>query len=954
MPDRLDATTVDAFLALIGESPDVRAALDATDFDPDPRLLPALKGEIDRLIHADLTKASRVADAAAWAADRLGDTVSRAFADATRARLLHARSRYREAEPLYADAADTLKSARRGLDAAALAKHRVEALMMLGRYDEAFALARSARRTLRSSGASRLLAEHETNVGNLYFYLDRHQDALRCYDRASRVFSELSDGARLAYIDNNRAAVLFQLDRVHEARELYARSASALWKFGIPSLAIQAEVALAYIEYLSGHYHEALRRFQAAKDSGHVTEASTAEAFTDLDLAEIYLHLNAFPEAADSAHRAADVFSDAGMLRDLGTAKRFAAAAAAGVGDVDGAAAHLGEVIRLYDEAGHVVQAAAARLDLADVECGRSNWHTGGEFARDAAVVFDRAGLVLRARRAKIVEGWAALGADDLGLAARIARSVLRRADRDDADAIRYQCHAILGNVYARRRRAPEALAAFRLAIEAVERLRARIIVDQFKSSFLEDKVELYENAVGLCLEAGGPDLVEEAFRTLELAKSRSLSDLLSEYLRECLPGDESGRTARERFKRLVDELAWRRAVRDSKENAEPGTDGVRRHTRRLDREIGEFEVRVADAFRRLQVQDARFAELHSPRVVEPSELCALVGEGECVVEYAVAGGSVSAIVATNRGMRAVRDIARASDVFALLDGVRFQLDKFTFGREYAAREITHLRRGADHYLSRLYDALVRPLADLVDGRDLVVIPHGRLHYVPFHALYDGDRYLIDKAAVSYAPSATVFALCCGMPIGRNGSVLVCGVADASAPEIDRELSTLRALFPDATILSGASATRDAVATLSADREVVHIASHARFRGDNPMLSSLQLADGDFTFYDVLTLRLSADLVVLSGCNTGMIAVGAGDELLGLMRGFLYAGAPTLVLSMWSADDATTAELMRSFYEALRSGATKREALRAAQRAGIRRWSHPYYWAPFMLMGRAV
>jgi tetratricopeptide (TPR) repeat protein len=954
MPDRLDARSVGELIAVIGESLDVRATLDASALEPDPQLLPALKLEIDRLIHADLTQASRVADAAAWAAERLGDDVSRAFADATQARLLHARSQFKEAEPLYAGAADALKSARRGLDAAALAKHRVEALMMLGRYDEAFALARRARRTLRTRGERRLLAEHDTNIGNLYYYLDRHQDALRYYERAAEVFEELSDDARLAYIDFNRAAVLFQLDRVRESRALYERSADAFVRVGSSSLAILAELAIAYIEYLTGHYHEALRRFQAAKESGNVPESTSTDAFTNLDLAEVYLHLNAFPEAADAARRASEFFTEANAPRDLGTAKRFAGAAAAGLGDVEMAARLFDEVARLYDGFGQTVQAAAARLDLAEVELGRKNWRIAADIARDASVVFERTGLAIRSRRARVVEARAALGAGDLVRAARLARATLKRAERGGVDAVRYHCHAILGAIHALKGQRTEALVELRHAIEAVERLRSRIIVDQFKSSFLEDKVELYESAVGLCLEGDGQDFVEEAFRTLELAKSRSLSDLLSEYLRECVPGDDTGRLARERFKRLVDELAWRKSVRDGKDKNGPGTEGVRKHIRKLDREIEDFEALVSDAFRRLQVQDRRFAELHSPRVVEPGELRELVGANEAIVEYVVTRGSLSAIVVTNEGMRAVRDIAQTSEVVAMLDGVRFQLDKFSFGREYAEREIAHLRRGADLYLSKLYDALVRPLEREIAGKDLVIIPHGRLHYVPFHALFDGEQYLIEKHALSYAPSATVFALCTKMPRATTANALVCGVPDASAPEIERELEALRLLYPNAHVLAGPDATRAAVARHALDCGVVHIASHARFRADNPMLSSLQLADGDFTFYDVLALRLSADLVVLSGCNTGMIAVGAGDELHGLMRGFMYAGAPTLVLSMWSADDATTAELMRVFYKELRSGASKRDALRTAQRAGIRKWSHPYYWAPFVLLGRAV
>jgi CHAT domain-containing protein len=108
------------------------------------------------------------------------------------------------------------------------------------------------------------------------------------------------------------------------------------------------------------------------------------------------------------------------------------------------------------------------------------------------------------------------------------------------------------------------------------------------------------------------------------------------------------------------------------------------------------------------------------------------------------------------------------------------------------------------------------------------------------------------------------------------------------------------------------------------------------------------------TFYDVFALPLASPLVVLSGCNTGTVSVGAGDELQGLMRGFFHAGAPSLVVSMWAADDASTASLMGDFYDALREGASARDALAAAQRAALARDPHPYYWASFVLYGRVT
>jgi CHAT domain-containing protein len=117
------------------------------------------------------------------------------------------------------------------------------------------------------------------------------------------------------------------------------------------------------------------------------------------------------------------------------------------------------------------------------------------------------------------------------------------------------------------------------------------------------------------------------------------------------------------------------------------------------------------------------------------------------------------------------------------------------------------------------------------------------------------------------------------------------------------------------------------------------------------MFSFLKLADAQLNFYSLLDLQLNAEMVTLSACHTGVNKVFPGDELHGLMRGFLYAGAPSVVASLWAVSDQSTAELMREMYAAIRQGSTKRAALRRAQLAIKDDYGHPYYWAPFVLMG---
>ncbi len=134
--------------------------------------------------------------------------------------------------------------------------------------------------------------------------------------------------------------------------------------------------------------------------------------------------------------------------------------------------------------------------------------------------------------------------------------------------------------------------------------------------------------------------------------------------------------------------------------------------------------------------------------------------------------------------------------------------------------------------------------------------------------------------------------------------------------------------------------------------DVLHLACHAQFRSDNPLFSSLRLGDGWFTARDAYGLKLNCGLVTLSACETGMNAVAPGDELMGLARGFLSAGSPTVVMSLWTIDDQATTELMVAFYEELARTKSPAAALRSAQMKLLKQRPHPFFWSPFVLVGR--
>jgi CHAT domain-containing protein len=285
---------------------------------------------------------------------------------------------------------------------------------------------------------------------------------------------------------------------------------------------------------------------------------------------------------------------------------------------------------------------------------------------------------------------------------------------------------------------------------------------------------------------------------------------------------------------------------------------------------------------------------------------------------------------------------------------LQFQFSKFRLDRNYVSRFQSSLIKATQAHLHALYKSLVAPVESLLPARDLVLVPYGPLHSLPFHALFDGESYLLDRFTISYAPSASIFAYSHREMEDRAGQALILGVDDLQTPFIQEEVRSIAAVVPGARLLLGPDATEQALREYGYESRLIHIASHGYFRRDSPMFSSIKLADSYVNLYDLYHMNLPVDLLTLSGCVTGLNTVIEGDELLGLTRGLLYAGARSLLLSLWDVDDNSTAEFMKDFYKQLGTRRRKADAVRAAMLNLRQRYAHPFYWAPFKLTGRAL
>jgi CHAT domain-containing protein len=261
------------------------------------------------------------------------------------------------------------------------------------------------------------------------------------------------------------------------------------------------------------------------------------------------------------------------------------------------------------------------------------------------------------------------------------------------------------------------------------------------------------------------------------------------------------------------------------------------------------------------------------------------------------------------------------------------------------------LTQMAQKILQRLYGVLIEPLQlERYGWQRIIIVPYSSLHYLPFHLLHDGSNYLIEKHEVVILPAAGLATM--SGPRRAPGALILAHSHEGRLPHTHSEGQMVQRLFGGQLFVEDQADRR---ALQAQPTQILHIAAHGEHRLDQPDLSYLQLADGQLYADDTLQGDMSYELVTLSACETGRSSVAASDELIGLGRGFLYAGAGALLASLWQVADTSTLHFMERMYESLRAGASKAAALREAQRfmlAGDRQL-HPAFWGAFQLIGDA-
>ncbi len=913
----------------------------------DLSLIEQFKKQVDVLVRSDAREAIQVAELADSVARLSPNVEARALGVRMKAMALHVLSRYAEAVECYEQSRELYRQAGREIELGRVERAMVDALIYLGRYDEALSLADEARQIFERHDERILLAQVETNAGNIYHRLDQNQQAMACYERAAEIFAAAGNRNGMALASFNRANVCCNLDDFQRAQDLYQQAYELHSAEENHLGAVQTQYSIGYLYFLRGAYHQAMRVLHETRvESLRLGDEQTA-ALCILDLAEIYLQSNVLDEAARLATQARELFVDLEMRYEAARSITFLGLAQMRLLQFDEAETSFAVARQEFATEGNEVHLGLVSLYQAELQlqCGLPN--DAVRLAGEAETIFAGQQLKAKTCSAQIVKAKALTTGGNS--ARELCEDILLTCRELESPWLRYQAHELLGDNCLMTGDLRQAYEQYTESISFIEQIRCQIRVDEFRSAFFKDKLRVYEKLIRLCLDEPAPEKQAEAFYYLESSKARTLVDLLINEL-EMTPASNGQHSTElhQRWHGLREQLHWFYG----KVNG-VGTQGQSRlltTDERLRKDILKCERELSEITRQLQTQDPDFHWLQQSGGMTVQELRQVLAEDEAVIEYYFDKDRLTIFVVDPQHLHVVGSDFGAQEIGEQIQTLRFHFDKFQYGAEYLKTHSARLLNSAKDCLHQLWQALFAPIADLADGKKLIFIPFGVLHNVPFQALFDGERFLIERHEIAQSPSARILKLCSERRTPGYERAAIFGAADEQAPQITEEIQAIRALFPDSNCFTGNAATAAALAANAATSDILHIASHAVFRQDNPMFSAFKLADTWLNFYDVCSLKLPASLVTLSGCNTGTSRIYAGDELMGLARGFLSAGAASLIVSLWAVNDPAAAKQMTQFYQQLRAGVSTRAALRAAALEIKAVHEHPYYWAPFVLI----
>lgn len=866
-----------------------------------------------------------------------------------------------------------------------------------GDYGQALERFHQALAAAETTGDTKLRAAVLNNLSLVYDEQGDYRKSLEQYERALALHRELGDSEGESYTLGNIGGVYYTLGEFRRAISYYAQAYALSQKLNLKPSQSQdlGNLALCHLEL--DEIPEAERLFREALALAREAGLKKEEADWLKGLGGAQMRRGEYSDALASYRAAAAVYQKSDMKRELVEAHSFLADLYLRLGDLASSRRELEQALALATSIGYRRGAVASLSLLGELaqrsgqsEEALSHYHRAYEEARALEDKAQQALLLTRLGRAEMERGHYASAEEHVAAALGIARrqemkshaalallgqaEVRRRGGQAEPSLPLYgeglelatavSNRELLWRLYHGRGRALEALdrpedalAAYQAAIEVIETLRGQIREEPFRAGFLEDKYEVYVDLVRLLLRLGR---IEEAFFYVERSRARAYLDLLGNgSIRFSAEGQSLGdeeRALRKRIEQLQKLL--------EQEGERPPPEFRASAAETFQRELAEAQRQYSLLLAQLRVADP---ELESFVVVNPlgvREVQGLLREGEVLLEYFLAKDRLAIFLLTRDQVRHFDQPVGEKDIRAKVELFRDRLRPALKSEDW---------RGPAASLWELLLGPVEKSGLLQDSTLLYVVPQGVLHYLPFAALWrttgSEGEFLIEKHLIAYLPSASTLRFSRQKEGIRRKSLLAMAPGNSGLRFAKEEVQAIDNFFAgDDRLALGREATEELCKGHCGEYGVLHFATHGHLNKLNPLFSRIDLepsqgSDGRLEVFEIMGLRLHADLATLSACNTALGSgyfseVPAGDDWVSLTRAFIYAGTPTVVASLWEVDDRSTTDLMKAFYRHLALDGRKAEALAAAQREFLHRstprtYKNPYHWASFVLVGNA-
>ncbi len=799
----------------------------------------------------------------------------------------------------------------------------------------------------RGGGFTREEAVGHYDIGTALNNLGRFDEALEHFNLALGLFQQISAKPEiLADVFANRGIAERLLGNYDAALNDFHQAETTFRQVGREMNVARALNNTGLVFEDTGDYRRAMQALEQSLEIAVRGNEVLGQAFVLNNMSGIAIDEGDYDLAASYVSRSLKIKEAVASKEDLATTLINVGVVDHHAGKNREAEEALTRAIRIGNEAGRKPVEAEALRELGHVEFDQKRYAAALADLESCIKLSQESGERLHQARDL---GWMArvrLAMGDTAAALELANRARDLAREIGTPTELLVPSLVAGQIYRKWGRYPEARAALQEAILATEQIRDAVAgQDSQRETFLAEHTAPYREMTALELREGH---WAAAFAMSERSKGRVLLDLLGGRERpgRMMTVTEAGRETQLRGRLASLGAQFRLA---SSENA-PAKVKMRELRTQMDRayaDLGEFRAAFDAAHPELSVRRGEVQPIGWPGAADLA-----ADDKTAILDYAVTpAGTYLFVIRRGRPIAAHR--VSASDLGR-------QIAEF---REKLSTRDPEFPEAA----SRLYQVLVAPAqAELAGISTLIVAPDGDLWQVPFQALRTpAARYLIEDAAIFYAPSLSVIAALRKSPrvsSGANPTLAAFGNPTGDWAESEREVGELAALYGSATshLWVGAQASEDNFRRNAGTYDVVHVAAHGVFDEEHPLRSRLVFhaplekgSDGWLQADEIRELEMHAALVVLSGCETGRGSFEEGEGAVGMAWAFLAAGSRAVLASQWRVESTSTTELMSRFHSAWRGGSGKAEALRIAALELLRseRFRHPFYWAGFQLFG---